>query len=47
MKGGLSVLCLIWCWVKVPEPKGRTFEVSDSLFARGMSTRVFKNYYID
>ncbi|KAL2070027.1 hypothetical protein VTL71DRAFT_14707 [Oculimacula yallundae] len=45
--GGLSVLCLIWCWFRVPETKGRTFEELDLMFARGVKTREFKNYKID
>lgn len=42
--GGLSVLCLIWCWFRVPETKGRTFEELDIMFEAKVKTREFKKY---
>lgn len=44
--GGLSVPCMIWCWFRVPEMKGRTYEELDIMFERGVPTREFKNYVI-
>ncbi|TGO32960.1 hypothetical protein BHYA_0276g00050 [Botrytis hyacinthi] len=44
--GGCSVFCLIWCWLRVPETKGRTYEELDLMFARGVKTRDFKHYKI-
>ncbi|KAJ4292601.1 hypothetical protein N0V90_009264 [Kalmusia sp. IMI 367209] len=44
--GGLSVPCLIWCWFRVPEMKGRTYEELDIMFERGVKTREFKTYVI-
>jgi len=45
--GGLSVLCMIWCYLRVPEMKGRTYEELDLMFARGVPTREFGTYKID
>ena len=44
--GGLSLPCLVWCWFRVPEMKGRTYEELDIMFERGVKTREFKNYQI-
>ncbi|PVI08333.1 sugar transporter [Periconia macrospinosa] len=44
--GGLSVPCLVWCWYRVPEMKGRTYEELDVMFERGVATREFKKYVI-
>ncbi|KAF7872256.1 hypothetical protein EAF04_003180 [Stromatinia cepivora] len=44
--GGCSVVCFIWCWLRVPETKGRTYEELDLMFAKGVKTRDFKNYKI-
>ena len=45
-EGGLSIICFVWCWVRIPETKGRTYEELDLMFARGVKTREFKNYNI-
>ncbi len=44
--GGLSVLCLIWAYFRIPETKGRTYEELDLMFERKVKTRAFKNYKI-
>jgi SP family general alpha glucoside:H+ symporter-like MFS transporter len=44
--GGLSVPCLVWCWFRVPEMKGRTYEELDIMFERGVKTREFASYRI-
>ncbi|KAF2714047.1 maltose permease [Pleomassaria siparia CBS 279.74] len=44
--GGLSVPCLVWCYFRVPEMKGRTYEELDIMFERGVRTREFKKYQI-
>lgn len=40
--GAISAVCLIWCWFRIPESKGRTFEELDILFEKGMPSRNFK-----
>ncbi|KAF2677601.1 sugar transporter [Lentithecium fluviatile CBS 122367] len=44
--GGLSLPCLVWCWFRVPEMKGRTYEELDIMFERRVRTREFKRYVI-
>jgi SP family general alpha glucoside:H+ symporter-like MFS transporter len=44
--GGLSIPCLVWCWLRVPEMKGRTYEELDLMFERNVPTREFKTYVI-
>lgn len=44
--GGLSVPCLIWWFLRVPEMKGRTYEELDIMFERSVKTRQFKGYRI-
>ncbi|KAF2721197.1 sugar transporter [Polychaeton citri CBS 116435] len=45
--GGISALCLLWAFFRVPETKGRTYEELDIMFARDVPTRQFKNYKIE
>lgn len=40
--GGISLACLIWCWLRIPESRGRTFEELDILFERKVPARKFK-----
>lgn len=42
--GGISAVCLVWCWVRLPESRGRTFEELDILFERKVPARKFRNY---
>lgn len=44
--GGISVFACIWCYFRLPECKGRTFEELDIMFERKVPTRQFKNYVI-
>ncbi|KAJ4986660.1 Maltose permease MAL31-like protein 8 [Stagonosporopsis vannaccii] len=44
--GGLSVPCLLWWFLRVPEMKGRTYEELDIMFERNVKTRQFKGYKI-
>ncbi|KAF2098591.1 maltose permease [Rhizodiscina lignyota] len=44
--GSISLLSCIWCYFRLPECKGRTFEELDIMFERKVSTREFKNYVI-
>lgn len=40
--GAVSAVCAGWCWWRIPESKGRTFEELDMLFERGIPSRKFK-----
>ncbi|KAF2475978.1 maltose permease [Lindgomyces ingoldianus] len=44
--GGLSLPCLVWCYFRVPEMKGRTYEELDIMFERNVPTREFGKYKI-
>ncbi|KAF2259772.1 sugar transporter [Lojkania enalia] len=44
--GALSAPCLIWCYFRVPEMKGRTYEELDIMFERNVPTREFRKYQI-
>jgi SP family general alpha glucoside:H+ symporter-like MFS transporter len=45
--GGLSAVSLVWCYFRIPETKGRTYEELDLMFEKGLRTREFKNYKFD
>ena len=45
--GGLSVLCLLWTFFRLPEMKGRTYEEIDILFQQRVATRKFKTHVIN
>ncbi|KAK5046598.1 hypothetical protein LTR84_007359 [Exophiala bonariae] len=45
--GGISFICLIWAYFRIPETKGRTFEELDIMFEREVPTREFKGYVVD
>lgn len=45
--GGTGALCCLWAAFRLPEPKGRTYEELDLLFARKISARKFKKYHVD
>lgn len=38
---GTCFLCLVYCYFRLPEPKGRTYGELDILFERGVSARKF------
>jgi SP family general alpha glucoside:H+ symporter-like MFS transporter len=42
--GAISFVCLIWCWFRIPESKGRTFEELDILFEKNVPSREFKKH---
>lgn len=42
--GAISLVCYVWCFFRLPESKGRTFEELDILFERKVPPRQFKNY---
>jgi hypothetical protein len=42
--GGISFVCYVWCYFRLPESRGRTFEELDILFQRKIPARQFKNY---
>lgn len=47
LSGGLSTLCLVWAYFRLPETKGRTYEELDILFTQDLSARQFKNKVVD
>ncbi|KAA8651006.1 hypothetical protein EYZ11_004298 [Aspergillus tanneri] len=42
--GGISLVCCFWCWWRIPESRGRTFEELDILFDRKVPAREFAKY---
>lgn len=42
--GGVSFVCLIWCYFRLPESRGRTFEELDILFQKKIPARKFKDH---
>jgi SP family general alpha glucoside:H+ symporter-like MFS transporter len=42
--GAVSLICFIWCWYRIPESRGRTFEELDILFEKKVPARHFANY---
>lgn len=44
---GTNVLCLIWCWFRLPETKGRSFGEIDTLFQNRVPARKFKYTAVD
>ena len=41
---GSAIPCLVWCFLALPETKGRTFEELDLMFQRKVPTKQFKTY---
>ncbi|GAB7354889.1 hypothetical protein MBLNU459_g5527t1 [Dothideomycetes sp. NU459] len=39
--GVISAVCLIWCWIRLPETRGRTFQEIDILFDKKIPARKF------
>lgn len=37
----------VWAFFRLPEPKGRTYEELDILFAKGVSARKFAKSEVD
>ncbi|OAP64575.1 hypothetical protein AYL99_00547 [Fonsecaea erecta] len=44
--GGLSTIATIWCFFRLPETKGRTYEELDIMFEAGIPARKFKDFQI-
>jgi SP family general alpha glucoside:H+ symporter-like MFS transporter len=42
--GGISLVCFIWCFFRLPESRKRTFEELDILFERKVPARKFASY---
>jgi SP family general alpha glucoside:H+ symporter-like MFS transporter len=42
--GGISIVATIWCWFRLPETKGRTYEELDFMFEAGIPIRQFATY---
>lgn len=44
--GAISLLATVWCYFRLPETKGRTFEELDYMFEARVPPRKFKNYQV-
>jgi hypothetical protein len=44
---GTNLLCMIWCWFRLPETKDRTFGEIDLLFEHKVPARKFKSTSVD
>ena len=44
---GTALPCVAWCFLALPETKGRTFEELDLLFQRKVATQQFRIYLFD
>ncbi|KAG6129566.1 hypothetical protein E4U22_004527 [Claviceps purpurea] len=44
MFGAISIVCLVWCYFRLPESRNRTYEELDILFQRRISARKFEAY---
>ncbi|PNY25231.1 Maltose permease MAL31 [Tolypocladium capitatum] len=42
--GAISLVCLVWCFYRLPESRGRTYEELDILFQRHVPARQFDKY---
>jgi SP family general alpha glucoside:H+ symporter-like MFS transporter len=42
--GGISLVCYVWCFLRLPESRGRTFEELDIMFERKVPPRKFAKY---
>ncbi|KAJ5741068.1 hypothetical protein N7493_000940 [Penicillium malachiteum] len=48
LAGGLSTLCVIWVFFRLPETKGRTYRELDILFSeRGVTARNFNQFVVE
>jgi SP family general alpha glucoside:H+ symporter-like MFS transporter len=41
---GVTIPCLVWCFLALPETKGRTFEELDIMFQKDVPTSKFRTY---
>lgn len=44
---GTAIPCLVWCWLCLPEMKGRSFAQIDLMFTNHVKTRDFRRYETD
>ncbi len=44
--GGLSTIAAVWCYWRLPETKGRTFQELDHMFEARVPPRKFRNYEV-
>jgi SP family general alpha glucoside:H+ symporter-like MFS transporter len=44
---GTTALCLLWCWFRLPEPKGLTYMELDILFEKKAKARKFKEFQVN
>jgi SP family general alpha glucoside:H+ symporter-like MFS transporter len=44
---GTTALCLVWCWFRLPEPKGLTYMEMDILFEKRAKTKKFKEFQVN
>jgi len=45
--GTTGLLCFVWAFFRLPEPKGRTYAELDVLFEKRISARKFKETDVD
>jgi MFS transporter, SP family, general alpha glucoside:H+ symporter len=44
---GTTVLCLVWCWFRLPDPFGLTFLELDILFEKRAKARKFREFQVN
>ncbi len=44
---GTTLICLIWCWFRLPEPFGLTYMELDILFEKRAQARKFKEFQVN
>lgn len=44
--GGMSLICSVWCYFRLPETKGRTFDEIDLMFHKGVPARKFADFQV-
>ncbi|KAJ5649623.1 uncharacterized protein N7484_003346 [Penicillium longicatenatum] len=45
--GGLALICCVWSYFRVPEPRGRTYAEMDALFEQKVPARKFASTNVD
>jgi MFS transporter, SP family, general alpha glucoside:H+ symporter len=43
---GISLICIFWCYFRLPETRNRTFDEIDVMFHRGVPARKFADYKV-